>query len=73
MLIWASLKNHLGFKLIFGLCNIVPKKYTYHPIIGFSDEDVEGILNMVFCACDEGNRDGVLSLDEFTSEVCEVQ
>merc|ERR1711935_986997 len=38
----------------------------------FTDEDVEAILDMVFCACDEGNRDGVLSLDEFTSEVCEV-
>ena len=44
----------------------------YHPFIDFSDEDVEAILNMVFCACDEGNRDGVLSLEEFTSEVCEV-
>merc|ERR1711971_1143590 len=38
----------------------------------FTEEDVEAILNMVFCACDEGDRDGVLSLDEFTSEVCEV-
>merc|ERR550532_1870847 len=38
----------------------------------FTEEDVEAILNMVFCACDEGNRDGVLSLDEFTSDVCEV-
>merc|ERR1711971_726678 len=38
----------------------------------FTEEDVEAILNMVFCACDEGSRDGVLSLDEFTSEVCEV-
>merc|ERR1712127_64899 len=38
----------------------------------FTEEDVEAILNMVFCACDEGDRDGVLSLDEFTSDVCEV-
>merc|ERR1711894_511724 len=38
----------------------------------FTEEDVEAILDMVFCACDEGDRDGVLSLDEFTSEVCEV-
>merc|ERR1719350_468324 len=38
----------------------------------FTEEDVEAILDMVFCACDEGNHDGVLSLDEFTSEVCEV-
>merc|ERR1712127_973207 len=38
----------------------------------FTEEDVEAVLNMVFCACDEGSRDGVLSLDEFTSEVCEV-
>ena len=44
----------------------------YHPLIDFTEEDVEAILNMVFCACDEGSRDGVLSLDEFTSEVCEV-
>ena len=47
-------------------------KFTYHPIIDFTEEDVEAVLNMVFCACDEGSRDGVLSLDEFTSEVCEV-
>ena len=46
--------------------------FTYDIFIDFTDEDVEAILNMVFCACDEGNRDGVLSLDEFTSEVCEV-
>merc|ERR1712051_255960 len=38
----------------------------------FTEEDVEAVLNMVFCACDEGSRDGVLSLDEFTSDVCEV-
>merc|ERR1719189_3439354 len=38
----------------------------------FTEENVQDVLNMVFCACDEGEHDGSLSLDEFTSEVCEV-
>merc|ERR1711997_1200758 len=38
----------------------------------FTEEDAKAVLNMVFCACDEADYDGVLSLDEFTSEVCEV-
>merc|ERR1712223_355614 len=37
-----------------------------------NEENVQDILNMVFCACDEGEYDGMLSLDEFTSEVCGV-
>merc|ERR1712212_1473998 len=38
----------------------------------FTEENVQDVINMVFCACDEGEHDGSLSLDEFTSEVCEV-
>merc|ERR1712156_924712 len=37
-----------------------------------NEENVQDVLNMVFCACDEGEYDGMLSLDEFTSEVCGV-
>merc|ERR1712223_1295848 len=37
-----------------------------------NEENVQDILNRVFCACDEGEHDGMLSLDEFTSEVCGV-
>merc|ERR1719189_3574076 len=38
----------------------------------FTEENVQDVLNMVFCACDDGEDDGSLSLDEFTSEVCGV-
>merc|ERR1719431_1361323 len=38
----------------------------------FTEENVQDVVNMVFCACDEGEHDGSLSLDEFTSEVCGV-
>merc|ERR1719219_1167790 len=38
----------------------------------FTEENVQDILNMVFCACEDGEHDGLLSLDEFTSEVCKV-
>ena len=41
-------------------------------ILDLNEENVQDILNMVFCACDEGEYDGMLSLDEFTSEVCGV-
>ena len=49
----------------------------------FSDfllEDVAADLEMAFCACDEElqngvdqGSDGVLSLQEFTSQICQVK
>ena len=38
----------------------------------WSVEDVTNVLHMVFCACDEGDRDGALSLEEALSPVCTV-
>ena len=70
----SSFQSYRGF-WPDSLCNIFSfriQNLIYCPFIDFTEEDVEAILNMVFCACDEGDRDGVLSLDEFTSDVCEV-
>ena len=47
---------------------------------GFLLEDVAADLEMAFCACDEElqngvdqGSDGVLSLQEFTSQICQVK
>jgi len=37
-----------------------------------TEENIQDMLNMVFCSCNEGEYDGLLSLDEFTGEVCGV-
>ena len=37
-----------------------------------TEENIQDMLNMVFCACDNGEYDELLSLDEFTGEVCGV-
>ena len=37
-----------------------------------TEENIQEMLTMVFCACDNGEYDGLLSLDEFTGEVCGV-
>ena len=47
---------------------------------GFLLEDIAADLEMAFCACDEElqngvdqGSDGVLSLQEFTSQICQVK
>ena len=36
------------------------------------DDHVEKEVQLIFCACDDIERDGELSLDEFMGEVCET-
>merc|ERR1711902_28780 len=36
-----------------------------------TEEDVRDIISLVFCACDQGDRDGDLTLDEWMGPVCE--
>ena len=50
------------------------------PFSDFLLEDVAADLEMAFCACDEElqngvdqGSDGVLSLQEFTSQICQVK
>ena len=38
-----------------------------------SEEDLQKIIDLVLCACDDGDYDHQLSLDEYTSPVCEVK
>ena len=41
-------------------------------ISDLTEENIQDMLNMVFCACNDGGYDGLLSLDESTGEVCGV-
>merc|ERR1712141_886903 len=36
-----------------------------------TEDDVRDIINLVFCACDQGDHDGDLTLDEWMGPVCE--
>merc|ERR1711862_8288 len=36
----------------------------------WTEDDIRNVLHMVFCACDEGDMDGSITLDELTSPVC---
>ena len=36
-----------------------------------TSDDVEDIINLVFCACDQGDHDGDLTLEEWMGPVCE--
>merc|ERR1712203_455329 len=36
-----------------------------------AEEDVRDIINLVFCACDQGDHDGDLTLEEWMGPVCE--
>merc|ERR1712026_304085 len=37
-----------------------------------SEEDLAKIINLVICACDDGEYDGQMSLDEYLSPKCEA-
>jgi len=38
----------------------------------WNDEDIYDVIHLVFCACDEERRDHELTVEEFTSPVCEA-
>ena len=37
----------------------------------YDEEDAKDVIRLVFCACDDGDRDGNLDLDEWMGAVCE--
>ena len=39
--------------------------------LDLTEDDVRDIINLVFCACDQGDHDGDLTLDEWMGPVCE--
>ena len=38
-----------------------------------SEEDLQKIIDLVLCSCDDGDYDHQLSIEEYTSPVCEVK
>ena len=49
-----------------------PKTLCTPSILDWTEEDVRNVIHLVFCACDEEDYDHELSLEEYTSPVCEV-
>merc|ERR1712062_419936 len=46
-------------------------RYLRHDDYDLTEDDVRDIINLVFCACDQGDHDGDLTLDEWMGPVCE--
>ena len=37
-----------------------------------TEQDIHDGISLTFCACDQGNHDGDLTLDEWMHPICEV-
>merc|ERR1719242_1155122 len=46
-------------------------RYLRNDDYDLTEDDVRDIINLVFCACDQGDHDGDLTLDEWMGPVCE--
>merc|ERR1712122_416280 len=46
-------------------------RYLRNDDYDLTSDDVRNIINLVFCACDQGNHDGDLTLEEWMGPVCE--
>merc|ERR1712029_1030833 len=46
-------------------------RYLRNDDYDLTEDDVEDIINLVFCACDQGDHDGDLTLEEWMGPVCE--
>merc|ERR1712020_84911 len=46
-------------------------RYLRNDDYDLAEDDVRDIINLVFCACDQGDHDGDLTLEEWMGPVCE--
>merc|ERR1711976_695513 len=47
-------------------------RYLRNDDYDLTSDDVKDIINLVFCACDQGDHDGDLTLEEWMGPVCET-
>ena len=59
------------FLVLLALCLTATSGLYVRNGLDLTEDQVKDIVRLVFCACDQGDHDGDLTLDEWLGPVCE--